>query len=758
MINPGGIPQYTGDFDKLSKAVTELRKRAISIRRNGQDVHSRFQATAAYYKAPEADQLFSSTRPVMDTADTFAGHIESLADALDTFAAEAKPHAERLKRLKEEAIAFVDSVEGDDDWTNDQKKVDEHQALMDGVAEAVAGFQEAESNAVRKISAISPALCRPGPKPVSADTLKSMDNLPWGSPEGRTHERWSLGWWGHGIKSWVWDGIVKDSLWGGFVGLGILVDDLAGINGSQAQQETWDALRRTLVGVYAYGMEAAGQGDHLSDWQRGSKAYTKEFGKGLIAYDQWQDDPARAHAVTSFNLLTLFAGPAAGLAKVSKTGRVAEAAGTLAKVGDALDPISGTAMAARGLSNLPKVSEVLANATAHLKVPKPHFPDTALDLSDRYRIDKQGNLIPLNPDGTPNPTPAVREPAAAERFTGALPGDREPVGVGARTGEAAARVGGGLSPESGQGGASYGTEPAMSAHDASTGSHGERASGNEQPQSGTAHHGVEHSSGDGRADHDAAQSRSAAHGRGEGNGGADSGPLASLEAPSSGDSGMPMVRGGETEQRVRDAIKGIPGRQRPKPDTLERALDRLASRPGGQKIAEIIASGKFNECGNYGDVISAMGARREQMFQPATDQLVLADDLVRGGVPEHAIDFEYKKPAGADVDVRVKDESGDVYAYQMKRLNNPKDPISEITRGKYLAQLKEADAKYYIMLVDGARGTRKEWMANGSYDVLMDVHNGSRGKQGKGITFVIRLADGNLVVPPGSKVDPKDIL
>lgn len=446
MISPGEIPQYTGDFDKLSKAVTDLRKRAIGVRRNGQDVHSRFQATAAYYQAPEADQLFSSTWPVMDTADTFAGHIESLADALDTFAAEAKPYANRLKRLREQAFAFVGSVEGDDDWTKDQDKVDAHQALMDGVAEAVAGFQEAESNAARKIGAISPALCRPGPVAVGADTLKSMEDLPWGSPEGRAYDRWSLDWWGHGVKSWAWDGIVKDSIWGGFVGLGILVDNLVGVNGDQAQEETWDGLRRTLVGVYAYGMEAAGQGDHLSDWQRGSEAYTKEFGKGFIAYDQWQEDPARAHAVTTFNVLTLFAGGAGGLARLGKGGRFAQTAGTVAKVGDILDPISGTAKAARGLSNLPKVSEVLTNVTAHLKLPKSHFPETALDLSNRYRIDRDGNLVPLHPDGTPNPTPAVREPAAADRVASSPSAGRQTAGVGARVGESTAHVGDELSP------------------------------------------------------------------------------------------------------------------------------------------------------------------------------------------------------------------------------------------------------------------------------------------------------------------------
>ncbi|MFF0460879.1 EndoU domain-containing protein [Streptomyces mexicanus] len=456
MIDPGEIPQYTGDFDQLSKAVTELRKRAVGIRNNGQDVHSRFQATAAYYQAPEADQLFSSTQPVMDTADEFAAHIESLADALDTFVAEAKPHADRLKRLREKAIAFVDSVQGDDDWNKDQDKRDAHEALMNGVAEAVAGFWAAEQNAADKINHISPAMCRPvagggsqgsGGYAVSADTLKSMDDLPWGSPEERTYDRWSLGWWGHGIKSWAWDGIVKDSIWGGFVGLGVLVDNLAGINGSQARHDTWDGLRRTVVGAYAYGMDAVGLGDHLSDWQRGSEAYTKEFGKQFVAYDMWDEDPARAHAVTSFNLLTLFAGGAGGLARLGKAGRLTEAAGTVAKVGDVLDPISGTARAAGALSDLPKVSEVLTHVSDHLKFPKPHFPNTALDLSDRYRIDKNGNFIPLHPDGTPDLTPPRREHTASDRVIGVPTAERHPVGVGAQPARATAHVVGELSPD-----------------------------------------------------------------------------------------------------------------------------------------------------------------------------------------------------------------------------------------------------------------------------------------------------------------------
>jgi hypothetical protein len=38
-----------------------------------------------------------------------------------------------------------------------------------------------------------------------------------------------------------------------------------------------------------------------------------------------------------------------------------------------------------------------------------------------------------------------------------------------------------------------------------------------------------------------------------------------------------------------------------------------------------------------------MGAKKAQMFQPAVDQLIFADDLVKSGVPSSAICYEKKK-------------------------------------------------------------------------------------------------------------------
>ncbi|MEU4355543.1 hypothetical protein [Streptomyces virginiae] len=42
----------------------------------------------------------------------------------------------------------------------------------------------------------------------------------------------------------------------------------------------------------------------------------------------------------------------------------------------------------------------------------------------------------------------------------------------------------------------------------------------------------------------------------------------------------------------------------------------------------------------------------------------------------------------------------------------------------------------------------------------MEIHQNGRGRfeAGKDVTFVIRLDDGTLVVPPGSKTDLKDML
>ncbi|MFF3914887.1 protein phosphatase, partial [Streptomyces sp. NPDC001852] len=124
MIKPEEIPEFTGDLEQLEKDYGALKKDAGNIRTTGGDVHSKFQGLSAYYKAPEAEQLFASTKPVSTRADTFASDLETVAGALSGYAAEVRPLVAKLKQLKHDAVAFVDSVKDDHDWQYDGDKVE----------------------------------------------------------------------------------------------------------------------------------------------------------------------------------------------------------------------------------------------------------------------------------------------------------------------------------------------------------------------------------------------------------------------------------------------------------------------------------------------------------------------------------------------------------------------------------------------------------------------------------------------------------
>ncbi|WP_223774332.1 hypothetical protein [Streptomyces sp. 135] len=777
MIKPAGIPRFIGDWEQLAKDVSGLRSDAIGIRNGGADVHSRFQMLGAYYTAPEADDLFATTQPVMDEADTFAAHLETVADALDTFAAEARPLAEKLTSLREDAFKFVESVEGDDDWTDDGDKVERNNELWADVIAAKSAFEAAERRAAGKISAIVG-----GPKYIEddgshrateqtvmygydADVLKQAEELPWGSPVSETTAPGDFK--GH-LKNFLYDGFAVDGAGATLKGLGALV----GIGGSA--KEAWGHLGDAAMGTGYYlvtpldwVMDQTMFADEDTETMKRQKAAAREFGKAMVAWDQWEEHPVQAAGTTTFNVLTLGAGPLGALARggsvAGKAGLGAKAAGIGAKIGTYADPLSaGLTVGGKVVSKLPTVAEVTsrirAGAGATANIERVH--STLEFEGTRVRVE-DGEFIRLDAEGNPVRGTAPHEKSAAERAVSEqAPPQREPVLVssGSRTPGAAAHGGENLPPQAGHDARGRGegtTDPVGNGQ----GGHSDAPNaGHTAGDPGSAHRpGTDPGSADGSHGSGSGNGTDAAPGSG-GSAGADEGPAQAPDETSPENEAQPIVRGGDTEQRVRDAVKGIPGKKRPKPDVLERVLARLASEPNGQRVADVIASGRFNQSDEFGQVVSSLGARKEAMYQPGADQILFADELVRSGVPADAIAFEHKVPVGADADIRIIGESGEVYSYQMKHLNDPVDPVSEISRGKYLLQLAKSEADHHIMLVDGGRGTRAEWISNGSYDELMDIHRGGRGPKGEGITFVVRLEDGTLVIPPGSKTDPKDML
>ncbi|MEU5048293.1 hypothetical protein [Streptomyces sp. NPDC021096] len=214
-------------------------------------MHSTFQGLSACYKAPEADKLFATTQPVETKSDAFADDLEKVTAALSAYAGEVKPLVKRLENLKSDAIDFVSSVEGDDDWRKDKKKVDRNNELVRGVNAAVSAFQAAERTCHDKIVALvggKPLVVDDGShKPnmygYKANDLNHAEKLPWGSMAQREYT--GLRWLGHQIKSFVWDGFVVDGIWGTIKGLGTLV----GTEGWDKAGQAWTGLAKLSTGL-----------------------------------------------------------------------------------------------------------------------------------------------------------------------------------------------------------------------------------------------------------------------------------------------------------------------------------------------------------------------------------------------------------------------------------------------------------------------------------------------------------------------------
>ncbi|MFJ8314282.1 protein phosphatase, partial [Streptomyces sp. NPDC094438] len=363
VIEPGGIPLFTGNLEQLTKDAAALTKQAGDFRDGASNVHTEFQGLSACYHAPEADQLFATTLPVKTRADSFAGDLEKAAAALTAYEGEVRPIVDRLAGLRTEAFAFTDSIAGDDHWRRDQKKVDHNERLMNDVAAAVAAFTAAERTCHDKITALvggsklttDDGSHKDGMYGYSEDALKHAEETPWGGHAEREYT--GLAWVWHQVKSFVWDGFIVDGIWGTVKGLGTLV----GTDGWDKAGQAWTGLAKLATGLAITSTPLAGlywaaPDKSLPSWLRDSRTAVKETGKALVAWDEWGKNPARAAGSVTFNVLTtVFTG---GSGTAAKTGAVAKVLSVTGKVAKVVDPMTYVAKA--GKLGIVKVGDLLS--------------------------------------------------------------------------------------------------------------------------------------------------------------------------------------------------------------------------------------------------------------------------------------------------------------------------------------------------------------------------------------------------------------
>ncbi|QKW06206.1 EndoU domain-containing protein [Streptomyces sp. NA04227] len=347
LIVPDAIPQFTGDVEELTSDVLALTGFATLFRHQGAQVHQRFQGLSACYEAPEAEQLFATTKPVETKTDAFADQLGQVASALRTYGDEVAPLAKKLRALKTQAALFVaNDVDTDEDWREDKDKVDLNNDLWHDVNATVEAFEAAEAACHNKITALVGGIqVKPsqdgttscGTYGFEEGLLDKAGETPWGVPVEREYT--GLAWVGHQAKSYVWDGFVIDGVVGTVKGLGTLF----GKDGWGTAGQAWLGLAKLGNGLALTLSPAAGAywlapADKLPPGIQETRTALKETGKALIAYDQWSKNPSRAAGAVTFNVLTTVATGGAGVA--TKSGAAAKAVAAASRVARAVDPVT----------------------------------------------------------------------------------------------------------------------------------------------------------------------------------------------------------------------------------------------------------------------------------------------------------------------------------------------------------------------------------------------------------------------------------
>jgi hypothetical protein len=353
VINPDGIPQIDGDLDAVATAGARLQSTGRDFAGTGADVDATWQGLSAFYEAPESGQLLAATGPVRTTADAVGSDVAAVGSALSTYAAEVRPIQAELQSLRSRAIAFLSSIEGDDDWNEDGGKVDEHNGLLSAVNAAVAAWMDTQRRCANTINGLYGGIryvADNGDGTVQANEFgyskelldgatAGEEGVPWGTPEEQDKP-----WYEDAFNAVVsfGEGLVVDGLWGTITGLG----DLVGLGG-------WDAFTASWTGLGKLAL-ALSPGYRLIEATIGTPGPSNaelnqtliDTGKALIAYDTWDDDPARAAGAATFNVVSAIVG--------TKGAGAAAKAGTAARVGGAV------------ASRFPRVAEITGAVTSRV--------------------------------------------------------------------------------------------------------------------------------------------------------------------------------------------------------------------------------------------------------------------------------------------------------------------------------------------------------------------------------------------------------
>jgi hypothetical protein len=424
-IDPAAIPGKDLDPDTIETAANQIRTIGADIATNGGTVLTSWQGISAHYVAPESETLFGVMDPVKTLAEGVGADISAARNALTTFAEEVRPIKAELDRIRAEAVSFVASIQGGVDvevpiyagrggyagtrtenkaWHEDQDTVDKNNELINRVSDQMVLLWAAEracANAIYDIIGYPhiEAATDANPNGYGVEEIPDEAETPWGTPVEKSEDCGEkvVG----AVKGFVWDGVIVGGIWGTVTGLGSLVLGYNPATGEWFQGDVY-AAGWSNMGMLAVGLVTASPGGAalsfvpgpVGDFVRGGQEALLNAGKGIIAYDQWEEDPAAAAGTAVFNVATIVIPAGAAISGVKAgAGTTAAAIRNAAIVVDFVDPaalavrtgVSGLRIAAPAISDLLKGVDLGSLTRGADDVPAvtiPHFdaPTTSFDI------------------------------------------------------------------------------------------------------------------------------------------------------------------------------------------------------------------------------------------------------------------------------------------------------------------------------------------------------------------------------------------
>ncbi|WUR59870.1 hypothetical protein OHS32_00105 [Micromonospora chokoriensis] len=458
MINPGEIPQIPGNMELLATHAQTIKTTGVDFANTGQAVDTTWQGLAAVYEAPEAAQLFAASGPIRTVSASVGEDVQAVGTALATYASEVKEIKAQLAALKGQAEQFVASTNGDEDWREDEGKVDKHNGLISAVNTQVAAFFEAQRKCANTINALyggrqyradnADGKVEDGEYGFDANTLNAAAGedgaLPWGSTE--EHDRGFLGDVG-AFFGGVGEGFVTML---GDLGALIGRDPTTGEWSWDTAGQSWLGLGKFVWAVSIYINPVTIVIDQTVGMpfmeKREAGNLLLNAGKTIIAYDMWSEDKSRAGGLAAFNIVSAVVGTkgaASGLRGAGAAVNSVRGSATAARIG------AGLVRAGNWLDNLPTVGEVAINFAKKFDIQIPQLglvPSIAGDVPTTRGFDVEmpnergGN--PMNMDGgngpggnnlgpgtnVPGDTPPVRNLPEDNPPATNLPDDNAPSG------------------------------------------------------------------------------------------------------------------------------------------------------------------------------------------------------------------------------------------------------------------------------------------------------------------------------------------